>query len=267
MFFVSQIFMAHTSEMEFNAASLASSTYEMIGTSICWGVHFAADTLLPQCFEGISLLLQKYICTNGITYPLVIINLIGNGINALLHYILIYIVHLGIRAPPIAITIAYICMIICEILFIRFSSIYKETWQPLNRDCLREWSTYLRLSAPGILATMSESWAFELGILFAARLNSSTSLIAQSVAYQIGIFLFLIGQSFAVASNIRIGQYLGANKPDEAKNCKNIAYTMGIIIVLIDMIFIYSTFQWIPLIFNISDPDALNLTRNILLVV
>ncbi|CAF1300912.1 unnamed protein product, partial [Didymodactylos carnosus] len=114
---------------------------------------------------------------------------------------------------------------------------------------------------------MSESWVFELGVLFAAKLDSARSLSAQSVAYQVGVFLFQVGQSVGVAGNVRIGQYLGAGKPVEAKSCKNIIYTLGVFIVAFDMALIFSTSRWIPLVFNIREPEALALSRHILLVV
>ncbi|CAF1213418.1 unnamed protein product [Didymodactylos carnosus] len=51
-------FLAETKKLVFLALpfvfsgilALASSTYEMIGTSMFWGIHFASDTLLPQCY-------------------------------------------------------------------------------------------------------------------------------------------------------------------------------------------------------------------------
>jgi MATE family multidrug resistance protein len=100
------------------------------------------------------MLLQKYIASNEKTWPLLIINLIGNGVNAFLNYFFLYKLHLGIRFVPISIAISYGIIVLCAFLYIRFSSIYKETWHPINRACLDEWNVYLRLSVPGVLMVM-----------------------------------------------------------------------------------------------------------------
>lgn len=100
------------------------------------------------------MLLQKYIASNEKTWPLLIINLIGNGVNALLNYLFLYKFHLSIRSVPLSISISYMIIALCAFLYIRFSSIYKETWHPIDRSCLNEWSLYLKLSAPGVLMIM-----------------------------------------------------------------------------------------------------------------
>jgi MATE family multidrug resistance protein len=100
------------------------------------------------------MLFQKYIASNEKTWPLLIINLIGNIVNALLNYIFLYKLRMGIRSLPIAITISYATIALCALLYIRFSSIYTETWHPITRACLDEWNIYLRLSVPGVLMVM-----------------------------------------------------------------------------------------------------------------
>jgi Na+-driven multidrug efflux pump len=110
--------------------------------------------LLVVPFDGLSMLLQKYIASNEKTWPLLIINLIGNGVNGILNYFFLNKLHLGIRFVPISIAISYAVIVLCAFFYIRFSSIYKETWHPINRACFDEWNMYLRLSAPGVLMIM-----------------------------------------------------------------------------------------------------------------
>jgi Na+-driven multidrug efflux pump len=100
------------------------------------------------------MLLQKYIASNEKTWPLLVINLLSNCVNVILLYLFLYKLHLGIRFVPISITISYGIIVLCTFLYIRFSSIYKETWHPINRECLNEWNIYLRLSVPGVLMVM-----------------------------------------------------------------------------------------------------------------
>lgn len=115
---------------------------------------FLRTFLLAVPFDGLSMLLQKYIASNERTWPLLIINLIGNGVCVLVNYLLLYKLHMGIRAVAISVTVSYAVITVCAALYIRFSSIYTETWHPITRACLDEWRAYLRLSAPGVLMVM-----------------------------------------------------------------------------------------------------------------
>ena len=100
------------------------------------------------------MLFQKYIASNEKTWALFIINVIGNIVNAILNYLFLYKFHMGIRSVPISMTISYAIIALCAFFYIRFSSIYKETWHPITRACLTEWDVYLKLSVPGVLMVM-----------------------------------------------------------------------------------------------------------------
>ncbi|CAF0755749.1 unnamed protein product [Adineta steineri] len=226
---------------------------------------FLRSFLLAVPFDGLSMLLQKYIASNEKTWPLLIINLIGNGINALLNYLFLYKFHLGIRSVPLSITISYGVIALCALIYIRVSSIYKETWHPITRACLDEWNVYLKLSIPGVLMVMTEFWSIELSIFFAAHLGAR-SLSAQVCAYQTAWLFYLITSSFATAANIRIGQFLGSGKPMEAANTKNVTYAVGAIVILMDICLIVSFHYWFPFAYN-TETDALTLARRVLLLV
>jgi MATE family multidrug resistance protein len=104
-----------------------------------------------------------------------------------------------------------------------------------------------------------ECWSIELSVFFAAPLGI-ISLSAQVVVQQIVWLLYMIMASVGDAGNILIGQYLGANKPREAANAKNVTYTLSVIVLTFNVFFILVTHRWLPYLFSI-EPDALSLTR------
>ncbi|CAF1212459.1 unnamed protein product [Adineta ricciae] len=226
---------------------------------------FLRSFLLAVPCDGLSMLLQKYIASNEKTWPLLIINLIGNTVNALLNYVFLYKLHLGIRSVPLSMTISYAIIALCAALYIRFSTIYAETWHPITRACLEEWNVYLRLSAPGVLMIMTEFWSIELSVFFAAHL-SARSLSAQVCAYQTAWLFYLITSSFATAANIRIGQFLGSGKPSEAANTKNVTLTVGALVILFNICLIVTFHYWFPFAYN-TEADALTLSRRVLLLI
>lgn len=111
----------------------------------------------------------------------------------------------------------------------------------------------------------TEFWSIELSIFFAAHLGAR-SLSAQVCAYQTAWLFYLVSSSFATAANIRIGQFLGSGKPLEAANTKNVTYTVGALVILVNMSLIVVFHYWFPYAYN-TDADALTLARRVLLLV
>ncbi len=111
----------------------------------------------------------------------------------------------------------------------------------------------------------TEFWSIELSIFFAAYL-SARSLSAQVCAYQTAWLFYLVTSSFATAANIRIGQFLGSGKPLEAANTKNVTYTVGAIVIFLNICVIIVCHYWFPLAYN-TDIDALALARRVLLLI
>lgn len=99
----------------------------------------------------------------------------------------------------------------------------------------------------------------------AARLGSR-SLSAQICSHQTTWLFYLVTSSFATAANIRIGQYLGAGKPQHAANTKNVTYALGALIILFNICLITIGHYWFPLAYN-TEKDALTLARRVLLLI
>lgn len=104
-----------------------------------------------------------------------------------------------------------------------------------------------------------------MSIIIVGKLGAR-SLSAQVVAYQTVMFLYNIAASLHDAGNILIGQYLGANKPQEANNAKNVVYTLAMIIIMIYALFILLTHRWLPFLFNIP-MNSLPLAEHVLLLI
>jgi MATE family multidrug resistance protein len=104
-----------------------------------------------------------------------------------------------------------------------------------------------------------EASSIELSIFFTSPLGI-VSLSAQVVVKQIIWLLYLVMISLGDAATILIGEYIGANKPMQAANAKNVTYAICAIMLMIDAFLLLITHPWLPYLFNI-EPDALSLTR------
>ncbi|CAF3817083.1 unnamed protein product [Rotaria sp. Silwood1] len=216
-------------------------------------------------FEAFSILVQKFTVNHGITSPLLVVNTIGNIVNIIAHYILLHIFNLGVRAPPIAFSCAYLSMALSCIIYIRWSSIAKETWHSPTRDCLQEWNMYLKLGIPGIIINFIQSLVYGGSVLLSI-LFGADAVTAQGVVFHVDFFLFLISLAFAGSSNIVIGRYLGAQQYDKAQQAKNVVYRVALIAILLILIFGFSLWYWIPYLFHTPE-SALKQTRKLLAIV
>ena len=124
---------------------------------------------------------------------------------------------------------------------------------------------YINLLKVYFGSVRTEFWSFELSIYLAAHLNAR-SLSAQICAYQTAWLFYLITSSFATAVNIRIGQFLGAGKLNEAVKTKNITYTLGAIIILVNICLTILGHYWFPFAYD-TNIDALTLARRVLLLI
>lgn len=105
-------------------------------------------------FDGLALLLRSYITSNGKLTPVLFINGLGNLINIIAHCVCVYGLKIGTYSPPVCLILAHIGIDITAILYIRMSSLYKETWHCIDRSCLEEWTAYAKLAIPGVFTTM-----------------------------------------------------------------------------------------------------------------
>ncbi|CAF1175041.1 unnamed protein product [Adineta steineri] len=227
--------------------------------------EYLSFSIIVAPFEAISIIIQKFTINHGITWPILIINIIGNIVSIIVHYILLFVFHFGVRSPPIAFSCAYLVMILLCILYLRLSSVCEETWHPWTIDCFRKWPMYLKLGIPGVIVTFIQSLVYG-GAVLLSTIYGQDAVTAQAVVFYIDFFLFLICLAFAVSSNIVIGRYLGSQQYERAEQAKNVVYTTALIIIFITTTFSFSVWYFIPYLFN-TPPSAIKQTRYLLAIV
>ncbi|UJR32258.1 hypothetical protein I4U23_019723 [Adineta vaga] len=215
--------------------------------------------------EAFSILMQKFVINHGVTWPLLIINGIGNVVNILIHCLLLYIFKFGVATPPIAFSFAYLTMGLSCIVYLWLSSTSKETWQSWTRDCLYDWATYIKLGFPGIIISFLQTLVYGGAILFAVIFNED-AITAQNVVFYVDFCIFLITLAFAVSATIVMGRYLGANLYEKAIQVKNTIYIIVWIPISLTILCGLLVIYWIPYVFHTPE-SARDQTRYLLLIV
>ncbi|KAK2815640.1 hypothetical protein Q5P01_026107 [Channa striata] len=162
----------------------------------------------------------RYLQNQGIIWPQVITGAIGNVLNAIINYICLFYLDLGVPGSAAANAISQYLLAVVLFIFICWKGLHKATWGGWSIHCLQEWGSFVQLAIPSMLMLCLEWWLFEVGG-FLAGVISEAELGAQSVAYQLTIIAYMLPLGMSVAASVRVGNALGAGNIEQAKlSCK-----------------------------------------------
>ncbi|EME32419.1 Multidrug and toxin extrusion protein 2 [Galdieria sulphuraria] len=205
-----------------------------------------ARRLIPSILPSLLFdCLQKYLQSQSITKPSLIIGLICNVINLVLNVVLVFgigslFLGLGFVGAPIATVITTVVQFFLLWLYIYYYKIYVLTWPGWSWECL-QWKDTLefwKLGIPGALMYIGESWGYE-SISLLAGILGVTSLAAHNILFNMIAVAFFLYLGIGVASSTRVGNALGANLPFEAKRASWLASLFVTILGVLCGIFLY----------------------------
>ncbi|KAJ1185876.1 hypothetical protein NDU88_002662 [Pleurodeles waltl] len=206
----------------------------------------------------------SFLQNQEITVPQVFIGITANIINACLHYVFLFVLHLGVQGAALALNVAVISQIITTFFYIWIKDLHVETWEGWSWECLQNWHQVTKLAIPSILAVLFEWSIYDIGIILTG-LISVTEQGVQSVILQIVLFLYMIPYSMGNAVCVRVGNALGAGNADQAKRSSTVALLSSGILIATDITFIGVSRTVIARLFT-SDEEIISLSARTLLV-
>ncbi|XP_029699463.1 multidrug and toxin extrusion protein 1-like isoform X1 [Takifugu rubripes] len=183
----------------------------------------------------------KYLQNQGIIWPGVITGLVVNLLNALLNYIFIFLLNMGLEGSAIANSLSHASLAMILYCYIIWKGLHKATWAGWSKACLQDWGSYVNLAISSMAMMCVESWTYEIGGFLAGLINE-VELGAQSVIFQLANIAIVVifprasfshatGRNrqaltlqshqfpigFSIAGNIRVGNSLGAKNTEQAR--------------------------------------------------
>ncbi|KAM9359556.1 multidrug and toxin extrusion protein 1 [Symphorus nematophorus] len=158
----------------------------------------------------------RYLQNQSIIWPQVITGIVVNLLNALINYIFLYPLNLGVAGSAIANTLSQFTMATTLYAYIIWKGLHKATWGGWSKECLQDWGSYIHLAIPSMVMLCVEWWTYEIGG-FLAGLISEVELGAQSVVYELANVAYMFPVGFSIAGNVRVGNALGAGDMEQAK--------------------------------------------------
>ncbi|XP_029027701.1 multidrug and toxin extrusion protein 1 [Betta splendens] len=178
----------------------------------------------------------KYLQNQGIIWPEVITGIVVNLLNALINYIVLYVLNMGVAGSAIANTVSQFTMAGTLYAYIVWKGLHKATWGGWSKDCLKDWGSFVRLAIPSMVMMCVEWWTYEIGG-FLAGLISEVELGAQSIVYELSSIAYMFPCGFGIAGNVRVGNALGAGNTEQAKlSAKLTMFCAGLVSICLSVL-------------------------------
>ncbi|KAI5927162.1 MATE efflux family protein [Camillea tinctor] len=173
--------------------------------------------------------MKKYLQAQEIYRPGTYVLVITSPLNALLNWLLVHKLELGLYGAPIATGISYWLSFLLLVAYAAFVRGH-ECWGGFApRRALAHLWPFTRLALLGFIHVGTEWWAFEIVALAAGRLGT-IPLAAQSVIMTADQVINTVPFGLGVAASARIGNLLGAQKAREAERAAHCAAILSAIL-------------------------------------
>ncbi|XP_066120481.1 multidrug and toxin extrusion protein 1 isoform X2 [Saccopteryx bilineata] len=175
---------------------------------------------LPATF--LYTLQVKYLLTQGIVLPQILSGVAANLVNALINYLFLHQLHLGVMGSALANLVSQFSLALLLFLYIFWKKLYQATWGGWSLECLQDWGPFFHLAVPSMLMLCIEWWAYEIGSFLCGVLGV-VELGAHSIVYELAMVVFMIPTGFSVAASVRIGNALGAGNIEQARRSSTVS--------------------------------------------
>jgi MATE family multidrug resistance protein len=209
-------------------------------------------------FECMKKFLQAQGAYRAGTYAL----MITSPLNALLNYLFVYTLDLGMDGAPVATGISYWLSFLLLVAYAAFIQ-GRECWSGLQpRRALANSWPFAKLAFLGVIHVGTEWWAFEIVALAAGRLGT-LPLAAQSVVMTADQIINTIPFGLGVAASARLGNLLGARRPQAARRSAHCAAILSVVFGSVLLTVLFATRNVFGALFN-SDKRVIALVAQVI---
>ncbi|ACJ29200.1 Multi antimicrobial extrusion protein MatE [Shewanella piezotolerans WP3] len=223
-----------------------------------WGVPaFVLYQVLRGCSEGISY-----------TLPTMVIGFVGLAVNIPANYIFIY-GHFGIPAMGgagcgIATALVFWAMFIAMIIYMQFNAKFKEL-APFKSFHLPNTKVMVDMTKHGFPIAMALFFEVSLFAIIALLLAplGATVVAGHQIALNFSSIVFMLPLSIGIAVSIRVGYYLGQDKPEISSMITRLGLIISFSLALFTAIITVLFRNEIALLYN-DNPDVIALAGSLM---
>ncbi|MQL83610.1 hypothetical protein Taro_016093 [Colocasia esculenta] len=212
--------------------------------------------------------LRIYLRTQSITMPLTYCAAASVLLHVPVNYLLVSVLGLGIRGVALAGVWTNFSLVVSLIIYVRLSGIYLRTGGfKLTAKMFKEWGPLLNLALPSCASVCLEWWWYEIMILLCGLLaNPKATVASMGILIQTTAFMYIFPSSLSFSVSTRVGNELGANRPDRARRAANVGLRCSVALGLTALCFAVSVRHVWAVMFT-ADTDIMALTACVLPII
>ncbi|XP_051131733.1 protein DETOXIFICATION 52-like [Andrographis paniculata] len=162
--------------------------------------------------------IRIYLRAQGITHPLTLASLVGAAFHLPINYLLVSRLGLGVAGVAAASAASNLVVLVALVVYIWARALHAPTWTKPSLKCLTGWAPMVRLAAPSCVSVCLEWWWYEIMIVLCGLLVDPKATVASmGVLIQTTSLLYVLPSSLSLAVSTRVGNELGASRPDRAR--------------------------------------------------
>ncbi|KAJ3692705.1 hypothetical protein LUZ60_011800 [Juncus effusus] len=213
--------------------------------------------------------IRIYLRTQSITLPLTYAATFTLVLHFPINYLLVSILGLGMKGVAIASVLANFNLLIFLFIYIYFSGVYESTGgfstdNASGREVLKEWKSLLNLAIPSCISVCLEWWWYEIMILLCGLLiNPQSTVASMGILIQTTSLIYIFPSSLSYSVSTRVGNELGAGRPDRAHQAARVGVTIGVLLGTLAFCFALIVKDIWARAFT-SEPSILHLTAIVL---
>jgi MATE family multidrug resistance protein len=212
--------------------------------------------------------LRQYLQGREIVRPALFVMVLANVVHVAGNYALIFghwgAPELGIVGAGIATSLTRVALFGGMLALMLGFDLHAGAWVPWSRAALswRELRKILALGIPVGVQTSLEVWAFSGAALLAGRLGA-TALAAHTIVLNMAALSFMMPLGVSLAAATRVGNLLGARRPDDAQRAAWVAIGLGAGVMAVSAVVFVAFRHLLPRIYT-PDADVIALSAAIL---
>ncbi len=212
--------------------------------------------------------LRQYLQGREIVRPALLVMVVANVVHIVGNWALIFghlgAPELGLVGAGIATSLTRIACFAGLVGLILALDLHRGAWVPWSRAAFssRELTRIVGLGLPVGVQTSLEVWAFSGAALIAGRLGTA-ALAAHSIVLNMAALSFMMPLGVSLAAVTRVGNLLGARRPEDAQRAAWVAIGLGAGVMALSAVGFVALRQWLPRLYT-HDTEVIALCAAIL---
>ncbi|CAL5042945.1 unnamed protein product [Urochloa decumbens] len=178
-----------------------------------------ARWMIPALFAyGLLQCHVRFLQTQNVVQPVMVSAAAAAACHLVVCWLLVYTLGMGSKGAALSNAISYWLNVAVLAVYVRVSSVCKETWTGFSTEAFRDVLSFFRLAIPSALMVCLEMWSFELVVLLSGLLpNPKLETSVLSISLNTSSFVWMIPFGLSCAISTRVSNELGAGRPQAAR--------------------------------------------------